>query len=93
MSAPQKQVDLKSLLDGTKHKEVVLDDFAVAFLQAGIPPNKLDHPSIHGLFFFVANSQPFLVAKGTRCTVALIVCILHALSVWQVSLMPTTGKK
>ena len=46
MAAPQKQVDLRSLLDGMKHKEMVSDDFAAAFLQAGIPPNKLDHPSL-----------------------------------------------
>ena len=50
LAAPQKQVDLKSLLDGMKHKEMVSDDFAAAFLQAGIPLKKLDHPSICGLF-------------------------------------------
>ena len=27
----------------------ITDDFVAAFLQAGIPPNKLDHPSIRGL--------------------------------------------
>ena len=50
VAAPQKQVELKSLSDGMKDKEMVSDDFGAAFLQAGIPPNKLDHLSICGLF-------------------------------------------
>ena len=48
-----------------------MDDFASAFLQAGIPPNELDHPSICGLFRKCTTALP----KGTHCTVALIVCM------------------
>ena len=50
VAAPQKQADLKSLLDCVKHKEMVSDDFAAAFLQASILPNKLGNPWILGLF-------------------------------------------
>ena len=58
-------VDLRQLLDGMNSKDSITDDFVASFLQAGIPLNKLDHPSIRGLikkysnvckvFHFVSN--------------------------------------
>ena len=45
----QKIVDLKSVMDGLNRKEAINDDFVAAFLQAGIPVSKFDHPSIRGL--------------------------------------------
>ena len=44
-----KQVDLKSMLDGISENQTFGDDFTAAFLQKGIPPNKLQHPAIQGL--------------------------------------------
>ena len=46
---PTKQVDLKEVLSGLNENQGVADDFVAAFLQAGIPPLKLQHPSIQGL--------------------------------------------
>ena len=46
----QAQPDLKDVLTGLNHNQHVNDDFVAAFLQAGIAPNKLDHPSLRGLF-------------------------------------------
>lgn len=48
-SKKQKTADLKEMLDGLKQQELITDNFVAAFLQAGIPVNKLDHPSIRGL--------------------------------------------
>ena len=44
-----KQVNLKSMLDGISENQTIGDDFTAAFLQAGIPSNKLQHPVIQGL--------------------------------------------
>ena len=44
------QPDLKDVLTGLNHNQHVNDDFVAAFLQAGIAPNRLDHPSLRGLF-------------------------------------------
>ena len=50
MTTPKKQMDLKQQLDGQRHTQKVADDFLASFLQAGIPVDKLSHPSIAGLF-------------------------------------------
>lgn len=43
------QLDLNKMLESLNTKDHITDDFVAAFLQAGIAPNKLDHPSIRGL--------------------------------------------
>ena len=58
-AAPQKQVHLKTLLNGVNHSETALDDFVATPLQACIPENKPDSPSICGL------SSPRICAKQT----------------------------
>ena len=40
---------MQRMLDSLNTTANISDDFVAAFLQAGIPPNKLDHPSIRGL--------------------------------------------
>ena len=47
---PKTQLSLKEQFDGQKENQKVADDFLAAFLQAGIPVNKLTHPSMLGLF-------------------------------------------
>ena len=50
-AAQKTQVDLKALLDGIGKNQAAADDFAAAFMQAGIPPLKLQHPAIKGLMW------------------------------------------
>ena len=45
----QKLGNVKTIFTGLNTKEHITDDFVAAFLQAGLPLNKLDHPSICGL--------------------------------------------
>ena len=49
--APKKQktADIMETFSQMNTKEHISEDFLAAFLQAGIPPSKLDHPSIRGL--------------------------------------------
>ena len=45
----QRIADLKEVLNGMNEKQKITNDFVAAFLQAGIPLNKLDHPARHHL--------------------------------------------
>ena len=45
----QQQASMQTMMDKLNTTAKVSDDFVAAFLQAGIPPNKLDHPAIRGL--------------------------------------------
>ena len=45
MFAQQKQADMQRMMEQLN----MTANFVAAFLQDGIPPNKLDHPSIRGL--------------------------------------------
>ena len=46
---PKKQADLKRMLDNQNEADNISDGFVAAFLHAGIPVAKLDHPSVRGV--------------------------------------------
>lgn len=66
MSVPgsrRKQADLKEMLSKQGTGQAVGDDFVAAFLHAGIPPIKLQHPSIQG----VIRKYSSVVGVHLRC--------------------------
>ena len=74
---PTKQLDLQKVLSGLNENQSVCDDFVAAFLQAGILPAKLEHPSIQGLLRKCTKVAGCLPLKSAMYNAARRVGTIH----------------